>query len=103
MMAGLVHGQAIRVYCGAVIVGGRHLVSAAHCVFGRSIGQMSILVGDFDYHTSADTPYAALHRAEHIFVHPAYDLGDNADIAVIRTWTQLSFNVAVGPVCLPFG
>lgn len=103
MMAGLIYGKVINVFCGAIIVSSQHIVSAAHCFSGRTLSQISALVGDYDYNTGADTPYAALYTLSYLFVHPSYRQGDDYDVAVARTTTPITFNAAVGPVCLPYG
>lgn len=103
MMAGLVYGKTINVFCGAIIVSSQHVVSAAHCFSGKTVNQISILVGEHDYSTGSDTPYAALYKAQYSIVHPYYAKGDDYDIAVLRSSTPFTFNVAVGPVCLPYG
>lgn len=50
-----------------------------------------------------ETQFSALYRISQIVIHPEYtSQGDKNDIAVIQTTRPITFNEAVGPVCLPF-
>lgn len=103
MMAGLIYNRVISVFCGAVIVSNSHVVTAAHCMSGKTIANISILVGDYDYTTGADTRFAALYPAAYVIINSGYNGGDNNDIAVLKSAQAFQFNAAVGPVCLPYG
>lgn len=102
MMAGLVQGGSASVFCGATIVTQWYAVTAAHCVQNRSTNLVRLLVGEHDYNVGWDTQYARLYNLRWFNVHPGYS-GDNNDIALVLTSQAIEFNVAVGPVCLPYG
>lgn len=102
MMAGLVQGNRATVFCGATIVTQWYAVTAAHCLLKRSPSEVRLLVGEHNYDDRFDTPYARLYNLQWFNPHPGY-AGDNNDIALVLTTQPIEFNVAVGPVCLPFG
>jgi len=103
MMAGLVQGSAF-VFCGGTILSNNHVLTSAHCVVGKSPTSLQVLVGDWDYKSNTDTPYAALYGVRSCLNHPSFNPNSNAnanDIAILYTQKSITFNVAVGPVCLP--
>lgn len=120
--AGLVQGSAF-VFCGGTILANYYVLSSAHCVVGKSPTSLQVLVGDQDYSSSkyiyldlksfyyiffyiidsdSDTPYAALYPVLSFFNHPSFNSNTNLnDISIIKTQRSITYNVAVGPVCLP--
>lgn len=104
MMAGVVQTPTPAVFCGAIIINNYFAVSAAHCFSKRVVSRLRLLVGDHDFDVGYDTPYAEVYRFAYVYAHPQYNSNtDQNDIAVLKTSTQIQFNVAVGPVCLPTG
>lgn len=53
MMAGLVDARAsnIMVYCGGTILSNYYVLSSAHCVVGKPVAALLVLVGDHDYNS----------------------------------------------------
>jgi hypothetical protein len=56
MMAGLVDSVGRELYCGAIIVSQRHVLTAAHCVIKRNANKIGVLVGDHDLTTGEHHP-----------------------------------------------
>lgn len=48
-MAGLIQVPTVAVFCGATIISRYYAVTAAHCLTGRPIDELGLLVGDQDY------------------------------------------------------
>lgn len=48
-MAGLIQAPTVAVFCGATIISRYYAVTAAHCLTGRPIDELGLLVGDQDY------------------------------------------------------
>lgn len=101
MMAGLAQGTAF-IFCGGTILANYYVISSAHCVAGKNPTSLQVLVGDWDYATNNDTPYAALYPVQSYLNHPSFNPQTSAcDVSIIRTQRSITYNVAVGPVCLP--
>jgi len=101
MQAGLVQGTNF-VFCGGTIIANYYVLSSAHCVVGKAPTSLQVLVGDYDYKSGTDTPYAAVYVVQSYLNHPSFDGNSNVnDITIIRTQTSIVYNVAVGPACLP--
>lgn len=104
MMAALVEtSDSKSIFCGATIISKRHCLSAGHCLVGRRIIDLAILVGDDDIDTGTDTPFSALYRILQVILHPKYrqNKADN-DIAIVKVDQDFEFNPGVNLVCLPF-
>lgn len=121
MMAGLVARNAHVIFCGATIIDKSYAVTAAHCTKKRDVRDVALLVGDHDYRTGSHSPlllsrifsnffvsgdetkFAAAYRLSRAVIHPGYTTeGEKHDIALIQTTHPMTFNEAVGPVCLPY-
>uniref|UniRef100_A0A182PP26 Peptidase S1 domain-containing protein n=1 Tax=Anopheles epiroticus TaxID=199890 RepID=A0A182PP26_9DIPT len=103
MMAGLVDSTSRRIFCGATIISDYHSITAAHCMRGRSISTVGLLVGDHNPSVGSDTRYSVLMRLASVTNHPQYVVTPSRnDIAVVRTTDRIIFNAGVGPACLPF-
>merc|ERR1711962_1906226 len=89
--------------CGGSIVGPRHVVTAAHCVAGRTRypSRFSVRVGEHDTRKSEGSE--AEYRVKRVFAHPRYQRPSslNNDIAVFELEKPIQFNKYVSPVCLP--
>lgn len=60
-------------------------------------------IGKICYLLGSETPYSRRYDISAATRHPDYsEENDTNDIAVIRLRRAISFNTAVGPVCLPF-
>jgi len=89
--------------CGGSIVGPRHVVTAAHCVEGRTRypSRFSVRVGE--HNTQISEGSEAEYRVSAIHAHPDYQLPTslNNDIAVFELAKPIQFNRYIQPVCLP--
>ncbi|MFI6088574.1 serine protease [Streptomyces sp. NPDC051218] len=83
--------------CGATVISGHTLLTAAQCVDGRTASSLSIRYGTVDRETGGQVVKAA-----ELIPHESYDAGSlDYDIAVIRTTADLVRGNGVQPVCLP--
>lgn len=48
MMAGIVYVDESAIKCGAVIISKSYVLTAAHCVKGKSLNQIGVIVGEHD-------------------------------------------------------
>ncbi|XP_025161451.1 venom serine protease 34 [Harpegnathos saltator] len=101
MMAGLVDVMDKRIYCGATIISTQHVITAAHCVERKNLGELGVVVGDHDTSTGAETNATKLYRVKECMIHP-YSSGNQNDIAVCKIKGSITYNDKVSPVCLPF-
>lgn len=77
-------------------------MTAAHCLVGKTPGQLKVVVGDHDTSTRAETNSTVIHDVESIKIHENYDNASKNDIALIRLTKPIAYNDDVGPVCLPW-
>ncbi|XP_032524095.2 venom serine protease-like [Danaus plexippus] len=103
MMAGIVYVGENTIKCGAVIIDNGYVLTAAHCVVGKNLGELAVVVGEHDVSTGADSPSLQVFRVASVIIHPQFnsDTYDN-DIAIIQIYGSIVYSQTVGPVCLPF-
>ncbi|XP_067208364.1 venom serine protease 34-like isoform X2 [Linepithema humile] len=101
MMCGLVDSINKILYCGCTIISGQYIVTAAHCVEGKNINQIGVIIGEHDVLTGKETKATRLYRMNWCKMHPNYYVFHN-DIAVCKIMGIIDYSAEVGPVCLPF-
>uniref|UniRef100_A0A8C4RPT4 Transmembrane serine protease 15 n=1 Tax=Erpetoichthys calabaricus TaxID=27687 RepID=A0A8C4RPT4_ERPCA len=89
--------------CGASLLNNRWLVTAAHCVYGRSFDQSKwkAVIG---LHTQLNLTYpqTVICQIDNIFMNPHYNKRTkDSDIALIHLESSVHFSDYIQPICLP--
>lgn len=103
----MVHVVGPSFHCGGVLVSHRHIITAQHCMDGRGIGRVKIVLGGIDFMNKAhDTPPIIM-RALRSTPHPLYLKASkfhaaHYDIAIVELDGALDeYPNYVSPICLP--
>lgn len=79
-----------------------YVLTAAHCVAGKQVSDLKVLVGEHDFSTATETTFTQTITVLDIIPHASYNSATNEnDIALVRV-KKMTFNENVGSVCLPF-
>lgn len=84
-------------FCGGAILSNRWVLSAAHCVIGKTDTSVLVVAG-----TSTLTSGGAFYTSSKVICHPNYAFSSfGYDIAMIKTAANIAFNANVAPANLP--
>ncbi|XP_026477687.1 venom protease-like [Ctenocephalides felis] len=87
--------------CGGTLVSDRHIVTAAHCVFGRDDLEM-VRLGELDLASTNDGAHPIDIPIAEKIMHEQYNRKSSTnDIAVLTLRSPVTFSESIKPICLP--
>uniref|UniRef100_A0A0K8W5P5 Venom serine protease 34 n=1 Tax=Bactrocera latifrons TaxID=174628 RepID=A0A0K8W5P5_BACLA len=107
-MAGVLTVNYGKIFCGAVIIHHRFLLSAAHCFISVATSRsdlIEVVVGEHDFSTVLESVYTRYYKIDTIILHEHFRATAEQvrnDIALLRTSQTIEWNRGVAPACLPF-
>uniref|UniRef100_T1IDF5 Peptidase S1 domain-containing protein n=1 Tax=Rhodnius prolixus TaxID=13249 RepID=T1IDF5_RHOPR len=88
-------------HCGASLLNGDYVLTAAHCVRRLKRSKIRVILGDHDQYVTTDAP-AVMRAVSSVIRHRNFDLESyNHDIALLKLRKPVQFSKNISPVCLP--
>lgn len=100
--ATLVYSGSNNFFCGGTLINNKYILTAAHCVDGKSASGINVLLGDHSRSSTSDGQ--SRHYVSQIIIHQNYNkkrvqLG--FDTALLRLSSSVSYSSRRRPICLP--
>ena len=104
--AGLVFNGKLQPWCGGTLISDQYVLTAAHCVKGRSTHPLSyqVILGDNNWRTRQEVDEIR-HTITKVLIHPRFEetAPFDFDFAILKLSQPIDFNrqLLVRPACLP--
>ncbi|XP_072152014.1 trypsin-1 isoform X2 [Bemisia tabaci] len=88
-------------HCGASLINGDYVLTAAHCVRRLKRSKIRVILGDYDQYVTTESE-AIMRAVSSIVRHRHFDINSyNHDIALLKLRRPVLFSKSIKPACLP--